>query len=125
GYGANLIYDDKKIIDRDLTILEGGLKLLNYGPFQDSYESLLKILKKKKIPLDTPIKKLPKDFFLLLEEGEGSYPGYNDLKLYLESKRYRPAVRIYIRHLQKEEACQVCFSSRLNKNIHHYKISLN
>ena len=68
GYGANLIYDDKKIIDRDLTILEGGLKLLNYGPFQDAYESLLKILKKKKIPLDTPIKKLPKNFFSLLEE---------------------------------------------------------
>ncbi len=124
GYGANLIYDDKKIIDRDLTILEGGLKLLNYGPFQDAYESLLKILKKKKIPLDTPIKRLPKDFFSLLEEGEGSYPGYKDLKLYLESKRYRPAVRIYIRHLQREEECNVCHSSRLNKNIHHYKFSL-
>ena len=62
GYGANLIYDDKKIIDRDLTIQEGGLKLLNYGPFQDAYEELLKLLKKKKIATDTPIKKLPKEF---------------------------------------------------------------
>ena len=124
GYGANLIYDEKKIIDRDLTILEGGLKLLNYGPFQDAYEELLKLLKKRKIPLDTPIKKLPKDFFALLEEGYGDYPGHKELKRYLESKKYKPSVRIYIRHMQREEQCLVCHSSRLNKNIHHYKVRL-
>lgn len=124
GYGANLIYDEKKIIDRDLSIQEGGLKLLNYGPFADAYEQLLKILKKKKIPLDTPIKKLPKDFFELLEEGSGHYPGYTELKAYLESKKYKPSVRIYIRHLQREEPCLVCHSSRLNKNIHHYQVNL-
>jgi excinuclease ABC subunit A len=124
GYGANLVYDDKKIIDKELTIQEGGLKLLNYGPFQDAYESLLKILKKNKIPTDTPIKKLPKDFFELLDEGQGAYPGYADLKKYLESKKYKPSVRIYIRHMQKEEPCKVCMSTRLNKNVHHYRISL-
>jgi excinuclease ABC subunit A len=123
GYGANLIYDDKKVIDRDLTIQEGGLKLLNYGPFQDAYEELLKILRKKKISLDTPIKKLPKEFFSLLEEGQGMFPGYGELKAYLESKKYKPSVRIYIRHLQKEEPCLVCHSSRLNAAIHHYMIN--
>lgn len=124
GYGANLIYDDKKIIDKDLTIQDGGLKLLNYGPFQDAYGELLKVLKKRKIPIDTPIKKLPKDFFELLEEGQGMYPGYGELKRYLESKKYKPSVRIYIRNLQREEQCLVCHSSRLNKNIHHYKVKL-
>jgi excinuclease ABC subunit A len=122
GYGARLIYDEKKIINKDLTILDGGLKLLNYGPFQDAYEQLLKLLKRYKIPLDVPIKKLPKEFFELLDEGESNYPGYNELKRYLESKKYRPSVRIYIRKLQKEEPCLVCHSSRLNANIHHYKI---
>jgi excinuclease ABC subunit A len=124
GYGANLIYDEKKIVDRDLTIQEGGLKLLNYGPFQYAYEELLKILKKKKIPLDTPIKKLPKEFYEILEEGQGMYPGYADLKKYLESKKYKPSVRIYIRHLQREEQCSICHSSRLNIDIHHYKLKL-
>jgi excinuclease ABC subunit A len=124
GYGANLIYDDKKIIIKDLSIEEGGLKLLNYAPFLDAYEELIKILKKKKIPLDVPIKKLPKDFFEILENGLGMYPGYGELKKYLDSKRYKPSVRIYIRNLQKEEPCLVCYSSRLNKNIHHYKLKL-
>lgn len=124
GYGANLIYDEKKIIDRDLSILEGGLKLLNYGPFHDAYEELLKLLKKKKVSTDIPLKKLPKEFFKLIEEGEGHYPGYKELKRYLESKKYKPSVRIYMRKLQKEVPCNVCDSSRLNKNIHHYKVDL-
>ena len=124
GYGANLIYDDKKIIDKELTIQEGGLRLLNYGPFQDSYEALLKILKKNKISIDTPIKKLSKDFFELLIEGQGEYPGYKELQKYLESRKYKPSVRIYIRHMQKEEPCKICHSTRLNKDIHHYRISL-
>jgi excinuclease ABC subunit A len=124
GYGANLVYDDKRIIHRDLSIDEGGLRLLNYGPFQDAFVELCKILKKRKIPTNVPIKKLPKEFFELLNKGQGSYPGYDDLKAYLESKKYKPSVRIYIRQLQKEEPCDVCQSSRLNKNIHHYKVSL-
>lgn len=124
GYGANLVYDDQKILDKDLSVQEGGLKLLNYGPFEYAYEELLKLLKKKKIPLDIPLKKMPKEFFKIVEEGSGDYPGYGELKKYLESKKYKPSVRIYIRHLQKEEPCQVCNSSRLNKNIHHYQLSL-
>lgn len=125
GYGANLVYDDKKLIDENLSIQDGGLKLLNYAPFQDNYDQLIKLLKKKKVPLDIPIKKLPKDFYDLVNKGEGYYEGYDVLKDYLESKKYKPSVRIYIRKLQKEEPCQVCCSTRLNQHIHHYKILIN
>lgn len=125
GYGANLVYDDNKVLDQNLSVNEGGLKLLNYGPFQDSYEALLRIMKKKNIPFDVPVKKLPKSFLKLLDEGEGNYAGYADLKAYLQSKKYKPSVRIYIRGLQKEEPCLVCHSSRLNQKIHHYRVSFS
>jgi excinuclease ABC subunit A len=125
GYGANLIYDEKKLIDKELSIQEGGLRLLNYGPFQFAFEELLKILKRKKIPTDVPIKKLPKDFFDLLNDGSGQYPGFTELKDYLESKKYKPSVRIYIRNLQKEEPCTFCHSTRLNPKIHHYRLHQN
>lgn len=124
GYGANLVYDPQKIMDKEMSIQEGGLKLLNYGPFHDAYEELLKLLKKKKIPTDIPIKRLPKEFFTILDEGHGSYPGYLELQKYLESKKYKPSVRIYVRQLQREEPCLVCHSTRLNENIHHYKMKL-
>jgi excinuclease ABC subunit A len=123
GYGASLVYDEKKILDRDLSLEDGAIKLLNYGPFQDAYAQLVKSLKRKKIPLDVPLKKLPKEFFEILEEGDASFPGLSELKSYLESKKYRPSVRIYIRKLQREEPCTTCHSSRLNQNIHHYRLS--
>jgi excinuclease ABC subunit A len=88
GYGANLVYDDKKIADRDLSIEEGAPRLLNFGAFADSYEEFLKICKKKKFPTTVPLKKLPKEFFQILERGQGEYPGYEELKGYLASKKY-------------------------------------
>ncbi len=125
GFGANLVYDDEKLIDRDLSINDGGLRLLRYAPFEFFYLELIKILKKKKIPLDEPIKKLPKEFMKLLYEGEGKYEGYTELLSYLDSKRYKPSVRVYIRNLQKEEQCTVCDSTRLNQDIAHYWVNFS
>lgn len=125
GFGANLIYDDEKLIEKDLSINEGGLRLLRYAPFEFFYLELIKILKKKKISLDDPIKKLPKEFMKLIYDGEGKYEGYTELLRYLDSKRYKPSVRVYIRNLQKEEQCTVCDGTRLNQNITHYLVSFS
>lgn len=125
GYGAKLVYDENKLIDSELTIKEGGLKFLNYSPFHGELEAFHKMAKKEGIPLDVPLKKMPKSFFKLLEEGKGGFCGYGELKAYLESKRYKPSVRIYIRQLQKEEACDVCETTRLNANVFHYFIEVD
>jgi excinuclease ABC subunit A len=123
GYGANLVYDENKIVDRNKTIEEGGLRLLNFSAFHDSLEELLKICKKKKIATDVPIKKLPKEFFQILENGQGAYPGYEELKSYLQGKKYKASVRIFIRQLQKEEPCMICHQSRLNPDVQHYFVN--
>lgn len=123
GYGANLIYDENKVVDRDKTIEEGGLKLLSFSAFHDSFEEFLRICRKKKFPLDVPIRKLPKEFFQILENGQGDYPGYEELKSYLNGKKYKPSVRIFIRHLQKEEPCLICHQSRLNPDVQHYFVN--
>lgn len=125
GYGAKLIYDENKLLDKELSIKEGGLKLLKYSPFQGEYEALLRVLKKEGIELNVPIKKLPKVFFKILEDGKGAYCGYGELKAYLESKRYKSSIRIYIRQLQKEEACEVCETTRLNENTFHYFVEID
>ncbi len=123
GYGANLIYDDEKILDKDLTINEGGIKFLNFAPFDYAKEELFNVLRIKKISKDVPIKKLPKLFYEILFDGHGEYPGIDQLKKYLESKKYKPAVRVFIRKMQTEEPCSVCNSTRLNSKFYHFKIS--
>lgn len=125
GFGANLIYDQKKLINSELSVLEGGLVLLKYAPFKYAFDELIKILRKKKIPLDQPISELPSAFFDIVEKGEGFYPGFTELKNDLHNMRYKPSVRIYIRHLQKEEPCTKCDTTRLDSKILNYKIVIN
>lgn len=120
GYGANLVYDDHKLIDFESSINEGGLRFLNYTPFADEKIAFLKMAKKEKIPLDVAISTLPKSFFKMLEAGKDGFCGFAELKAYLESKRYRPAVRIYISQLKKEEPCTICEGTRLNESVFHY-----
>lgn len=115
GYGANLVFDDEKVFDRDLSFNEHGVALLKFGPLDWWRKELGKVMRKRKWDLDEPIGKLPKEFFKVAEQGEGNWPGFDDVKEYLNSKRYKPAVRVFIRKMQREEICGQCHGSRLDR----------
>jgi excinuclease ABC subunit A len=117
GYGATLEWDEKKLVDSDKSFNQDAIRFLEYKPFIHLKEELKKILKKNKLDLDSPLKKLPKDFWKILYDGSGSYEGFNLLFQYLESKRYKPNVRIYIRSIQKEVECPDCHGARLNNDV--------
>lgn len=117
GYGATLEYDNKKLFIEDLSIQEGGIKFLEYSKFKDFIVPLKRILKKEKISLSVPIKKLPKKFEKIAFEGKDDFPGFNALFNYLESKRYKPQIRIFIRRIQKEVICGDCNGSRLSLRV--------
>lgn len=99
GYGANLIWDQEKILNRDLSVLDGALIFLKYKPFEYDKAEFLKLMKKKGWDLTTPVKKFPKEFFNILENGEGKFSGQKELYKYLESKRYKPSVQIGRAHV--------------------------
>lgn len=121
GFGANLVYDPKKMVDRELAVDENGIAFLKFGPLDWWHAQLLKVMKKRKWPTDVPIKKLPKEFFKVLDEGEGDWEGFEGVKTYLESKRYKPAVRVFMRKMQKEEICSVCQGSRLDEKVQNHR----
>lgn len=123
GYGAKLVYDDKKMLDRDLTFEEGGVAFLRFGPLDWWRKELVKLMKRKKWPQDEPLKKLPKEFFHSLREGEGAFEGFSGIKKYLESKRYKPAVRVFLRKMQTEELCLNCMGSRMSDSVDNFLLS--
>lgn len=120
GHGANLVFDEEKIFDKDLSFNDSGVALLKFGPLDWWRKELAKIMKKKKWSLDEPLKKLPKEFFKVAREGEGGYEGFEDVKTYLNSKRYKPAVRVFVRKMQKEELCLSCMGSRLDHPVDNF-----
>lgn len=122
GFGATLEYDSEKLIDEDKSVADGGAKLLEYNRFYGLKDLLVSAMKRHKLSVSRPIKDLPNEFFEILYNGSGRYCGYNDLFSYLESKRYKANVRIFIRGIQKEVKCDQCFGSRMNELSHNYHI---
>jgi len=123
GFGANLEYDNEKLVDSELSVEEGGVKLLEYKRFTGHYDDLYWALKEAKISTTNKIKSLPKKFWKILYNGEGQWVGFNYLFSYLESKRYKANVRIFIRARQKEVSCESCKGSRLTDLVESFKIS--
>jgi excinuclease ABC subunit A len=117
GHGAKLIYDMNKVCDFNLSIEQGGVKILNYAPFAQEYRQFIKAIRKRKISLTVPIGSLDSSFFSFLLDGDESFCGLNQLFLYLESRRYKKNVRIYIRTLQSEMSCNSCSGLRLSNEI--------
>jgi excinuclease ABC subunit A len=122
GYGANLEYDEDKLVDRELSVSEGGVKFLSYKPFWGTEEDLIASMKSKKIPIHKPLSELPQSFWKLLYEGDDKYCGFNELFKYLDRKKYKRNVRIYIRRIQKEAQCEKCLGSRLDIGIAQRRI---
>lgn len=123
GFGATLEYDESKLLDFDKSIEEGGLKLLEYNRFADTLKLFKKICKEEGIDTNVPLKDLDFSFFEILNNGIGKYPGYKGLLDYLETKKYKRPVRIFLRLIQKEVPCESCFGTRVDQKFHHISIS--
>ncbi len=113
GFGENLEYDQEKLVDINKSVSDDGVTLLNYKRFGTQKENLMYELKKRKISLEKPISKLPKDFWDILYTGAGSYPGFDAFFRYMEKRKYKMNVRIFVRNIQKSVECQECHGLRL------------
>ena len=125
GFGETLDYDQDKLVDLEKSVSEDGVLLLNYKRYLPQKAEFKKVLKKNKISLTEPIKNLPQIFWDLLYIGEGNYYGFNYYFSYLERKKYKMNVRIFIRNLQKSIPCNVCSGSRLSTETNQFFLGQN
>src|SRR5690606_35716175 len=113
GFGATLEIDTDKILDINKTIDGGGIKILETKRFEGMIDEFRKDAKKLKIPTNRIIKELEESFWELLYSGGQNWIGLNRLIKYLERKKYKANVRIFLRSIQKEQICQQCDGSRV------------
>lgn len=122
GFGEVLEYDEEKLWDEEKSVVDGGVTFLNYKRFLGQKNELIKEMKKKKISTTKRIKDLDTDFFDILYQGGGSYNGFNAFFNYLERKRYKMHVRIFMRNIQKSVRCGSCSGTRLGDISKSYHI---
>lgn len=125
GFGNKLIYDKEKYLDLNKSIKDGAIKMIESNRFGIHKKHFLDYVKKNKISTTKKVDELSDEFFDDLHEGSGSWVGLNKFFKYLESKKYKPPVRIYIRGIQKEQLCEVCEGSRINFLSHNFSFDKN
>ncbi len=122
GFGNKLIYDREKYINMEESISNGAIKMIESNRFSSHKEHFLKYVKRNKISLSKKVRDMDSNFFNALHEGDGSWVGLNSFFKYLERKKYKAPVRIYIRGIQKEITCQKCEGSRINELAHNFTV---
>jgi len=116
GFGNVIALDMSKIIpDESLPLKSKPIAPWNTEMFSWFYKRLAQISNKYKLPLDVPFKDLKEEHKQLIIEGNKDFPGIKGFFEYLNEKKYKVHIRIFISQYRKYEDCPECKGSRLKK----------
>lgn len=104
GFGEKLVWDERKFYSEDTFIV---FNLKKFAPYEIKFE------------LETQDKNWEEKVNVFWK-GKGKYPGALHILSLLERKRYRPAIQIMLRNLQKEITCPDCLGTRLSSLVQNF-----
>lgn len=119
GFGRVIGVDYGLVIpDENKTLREGAVKPWQTPSNAEIQEALIRLAKKRKIPIDKPWKKLTKKQQRWVIEGEGEWAqntwvGVDRFFKWLESRAYKMHVRVLLSKYRSYTPCTVCNGARL------------
>ncbi len=124
GFGNILTIDEAKVIPNpNLSLAEGALHPFNMPSASSDRKLLLSYCKKEKIDINTPWNKLPKAQRDVIWKGDDKFFGVVGLFDYLETKKYKMHVRVFLSRYKSPFTCPTCKGSRLKPESSYVKIS--
>ena len=123
GFGNTLALDEAKVVPNpDLSISEGALHPFTMPSAAYDRRILLSYCKKTGIDINTPWKLLPKNVRERLWNGDGNFYGVVGLFDYLETKKYKMHVRVFLSRYKSPKPCPACKGSRLKPESAYVKV---
>lgn len=114
GFGNILTIDEAKVIPNpELSVALGAIKPFAMPSATRDRRELMKFCKKAKIDIHTPWKDLPQKHRDLLWNGTDDFWGVKGLFDYLETKKYKMHVRVFLARHKSPFICPKCKGSRL------------
>ena len=114
GFGDILQYDEELIVpDKHLTLEEGAIDPWTKPAYTWWQEQFLSAAKKQGIDTSKPYNKLSQDEKDTLFKGTSDFKGINKFFSYLEGKRYKLHVRVFISRYRSPFTCPTCKGARL------------
>lgn len=124
GFGNILTLDEAKVVpDPTLSLEEGALHPFTMPSASSDRRQLLQYCKKAGIDTRIPWKHLPKEHRELLWKGNDQFFGVQGLFDYLETKKYKMHVRVFLSRYKSPFACPTCRGSRLKPESEYVKIN--
>jgi excinuclease ABC subunit A len=123
GFGRVIGIDMDKIIpNRKRTLEQEPIMAWNTPAYQECYNDLWKACSKYSIPLNRPFESLTEEEGDIIVNGRGKWYGIKGFFDWLESRRYRVHVRVYLSRYRAYTHCEVCGGTRLKEEALHIHV---
>ncbi len=123
GFGNILTLDEEKVVPNpNLSIYSGALHPFTMPSAAQDKKELLKFCRDKKIDVTLPWNQLTKKQQSSIWNGDTKFWGVVGLFEYLETKKYKMHVRVFLSRFKSSFPCKECEGGRLKKFIQNIKV---
>jgi excinuclease ABC subunit A len=123
GFGNTLTIDlDLIIPDKSKSLAAGAVNPWTKPRYRNIHNRLLQFAAREAIPADVPWNELPKSAHDKIINGHGNFPGVLGFFDYLEQKKYKMHVRIFISRYRGYATCLACHGDRLRQEARDVRI---
>jgi excinuclease ABC subunit A len=123
GFGNTIDFDlDLVIPDKSRNLGSGAIDPWTKPKYRPLFQELKRFARMKNIPLDVPWAELHHDDQQLVLGGEGRFPGVRGFFAYLERKKYKLHVRVFLSRYRGYALCPACRGDRLRVEARQVRI---
>ncbi len=114
GFGNTVDFDlDLVIPDKNKSLAEGAIEPWTKPRYKVNLNELRKAARAKKIPVDVPFHKLSEEQRRWVVEGDSEFGGVRGFFNYLERKKYKLHVRVFLSRYRGYTLCPDCHGGRI------------
>jgi excinuclease ABC subunit A len=123
GFGNTIDFDLERVIPDPLKSLgEGAIDPWNKPKYRPVFTDMKRFAKQEEIPLDVPWAELDGAQRELILDGDGKFLGVRGFFQYLERKKYKLHIRVFLSRYRGYSTCPDCRGTRLRLEARQVKI---
>ncbi|MGH7836276.1 MAG: excinuclease ABC subunit UvrA, partial [Candidatus Binataceae bacterium] len=126
GFGNTIDFDlDRVIPDKGKSLADGAIEPWTKPRYRQINIEMRRFARAKGIPLDIPYRALTEEQRAAIQEGEakGDFPGVKGFFAWLERKKYKLHVRVFLSRYRGYATCPDCQGTRLRAEARAVKIA--
>src|ERR1022692_2584633 len=123
GFGNTIDFDlDLVIPDKTKSLGDGAIDPWNKPKYRPVFAEMKRFAKQSEVPLDVPWGELEPEQQELILNGDGDFLGVRGFFQYLERKKYKLHIRVFLSRYHGYSTCPECHGTRLRLEARQVKI---